>query len=247
MSEQSKSCGVCFNDPCDCQDLLQPYNEIIQNELQQKRYQITNIMFQISHAETMHDYAKTLLEVAKKQFHTCVSEYIVQTDEENRNDLIRFLYWKTDMSPKEIGELIDVAKERIYGIAGPLPMLMKCQNCKCQFVTTIRSRNETPTNVCPTCDALQIRKDYDKWMNSWTATPMESPMHYASYITSHAWKKKAREMREKAGFKCQLCAAIDKPLNVHHNSYERLGRERDDDLLVLCEPCHHKFHANQSK
>ena len=240
----NEKCGVCFNDPCDCKDLFEPYNAMMKNEFQQKRYQITNLMFQIRHAETMFDFAQTLLEAAQKQFHDCISDYIVGSDDENRNDLIRFLYWKTDMKPKDIAELIDVAKERIYGIAGPLPMLVKCINCQCQFVTTIRSRNETPSNVCSTCDALKIRKDYDIWMNSWTPTPNDSPVHYASYITSHAWQKKAREMREKAGFKCQLCAAIDKPLNVHHNNYDRLGREIDSDLIVLCEPCHQKFHQS---
>ena len=56
MSEPSKPCDICFNNPCDCQDLFEPYNEIIQNELQQKRHQITNIMFQISHAESMLDF-----------------------------------------------------------------------------------------------------------------------------------------------------------------------------------------------
>ncbi|MGY3135360.1 hypothetical protein ACVWZM_006042 [Bradyrhizobium sp. USDA 4501] len=28
------------------------------------------------------------------------------------------------------------------------------------------------------------------------------------------------------------------PLEVHHASYERLGAERDSDLIALCCPCH---------
>lgn len=27
---------------------------------------------------------------------------------------------------------------------------------------------------------------------------------------------------------------------LHHKTYERLGRERDDDLEVLCKPCHER-------
>ena len=146
------------------------------------------------------------------------------------------------MSPSDIGSLIDVNKERVYGIAGPLPVQIQCDTCNRQFVSTIRSRNEKPSTTCSSCDALKIRKEHESWMNSWTCTPMNSPVNYASYISSHSWKTRAREMREKANFKCQLCACTDKPLNVHHNNYERLGRERDDDLIVLCEPCHQKFH-----
>ena len=80
----NEKCGVCFNDPCDCKDLFQPYNAMMKNEFQQKRYQITNLMFQIRHAETMFDFAQTLLEAAQKQFHDCISDYIVGSDDENR-------------------------------------------------------------------------------------------------------------------------------------------------------------------
>ena len=40
---------------------------------------------------------------------------------------------------------------------------------------------------------------------------------------------------------CQLCRATKK-LHVHHNTYENLGNERDEDLIVLCIRCHKAFH-----
>ena len=243
--KQDEACQICFSDPCDCEDLFQPYTEMKKNNIADLRFQITNLLDLIGIAEHQLEYAKLLIDESKKHLDASISDYIVDSDEEDRNDLVRFLYWKTDMTPTDIGGLIDVAKERVYGIAGPLPVQMSCELCHRVFVSTIRSRNETPAKICASCDAIKIRQEHDKWMNQWTKTPMNSPVNYASYLSSHSWKKRARQMRERAGFKCQLCGANDKPLNVHHNSYERLGRERDDDLVVLCEPCHHRFH-NQS-
>lgn len=243
--KQDETCQICYADPCDCEDLFQPYREIQKNNITDLRYQITNLLDLIDMAKHQLDYANLLMDESKKRLDSSISDFIVDSDESDRNDLVRYLYWKTDMSPTSIGELIDVNKERIYGIAGPLPIQMNCEICQRTYVSTIRSRNEQPSKTCASCEAVKIRKEHDIWMNQWTKTPMNSPVNYASYLSSHAWKKTARKMREKAGFKCQLCGANDKPLNVHHNSYERLGRERDDDLVVLCEPCHHRFH-NQS-
>ncbi len=236
-------CDKCFSDPCDCKDLYKPYEQQKQANLENLRYQITNILFLLETAKHQMEFAKTMLDGSQKRLDDTISDFIVEADEIDRNDLVRYLYWKTDMSPSDIGSLIDVNKERVYGIAGPLPVQIQCDTCNRQFVSTIRSRNEKPATTCSSCDSLKIRKEHESWMNMWTPTPMNSPVNYASYISSHTWRKKAREMREKANFKCQLCAASDKPLNVHHNNYERLGRERDDDLIVLCEPCHQKFHS----
>ena len=209
------------------------------------RHQISNALMMMETAKHQLEHSKKMLEQFQKLLDETISDFVVEADNDDRNDLVRYLYWKTDMSPSDIGSLIDVAKERVYGIAGPLPVQMTCDTCSRIYVVHIRSRNEQPQTTCSSCMSVKVRKDHESWMNTWTSTPMNSPVNYASYISSHAWKKKAREMREKANFKCQLCACTDKPLNVHHNNYERLGRERDDDLIVLCEPCHHKFH-NQS-
>lgn len=34
--------------------------------------------------------------------------------------------------------------------------------------------------------------------------------------------------------------------HVHHVSYKRLGYERDDDLILLCPPCHNLIHYPDS-
>jgi hypothetical protein len=62
---------------------------------------------------------------------------------------------------------------------------------------------------------------------------------YQDYINSFDWYLKRRKALERAGHKCERCHATeDVGLEVHHLTYERLGDENDEDLLVVCKPCH---------
>jgi 5-methylcytosine-specific restriction endonuclease McrA len=73
--------------------------------------------------------------------------------------------------------------------------------------------------------------------------------HYEDYINSPAWTKKRTEKMIEAKYKCEECGAsrMDIYLQVHHLSYDRLGREEMRDLLVLCENCHKKKHHQLAK
>lgn len=66
---------------------------------------------------------------------------------------------------------------------------------------------------------------------------------YKTYIKSDEWKQKAKSLKEKAGWRCQLCnkPGNEKTLNAHHRTYSTLGNE-DNDIIVLCEECHKNFH-----
>ena len=65
--------------------------------------------------------------------------------------------------------------------------------------------------------------------------------NYIYYPSSH-WKATAKHMRRLAFYTCQDCGRTDRPLDVHHLSYKRLGHERPEDLRVLCRECHNKRH-----
>lgn len=69
-------------------------------------------------------------------------------------------------------------------------------------------------------------------------------MDYHQYINSPAWINRAKALKEKIG-KCQLCSDTTL-LQVHHNSYEHLGNEPDEDLIVLCAICHNFFHRSKA-
>ena len=74
----------------------------------------------------------------------------------------------------------------------------------------------------------------------------EPATDYAAYLGSEAWQAKREIMLSAAGFRCQVCnTAVE--LEVHHNTYERLGHERYQDLVVLCSTCHHRHHGTQKR
>lgn len=65
---------------------------------------------------------------------------------------------------------------------------------------------------------------------------------YHEYIASPEWAKRSQEAKDRAGNRCQVCYQADEQLDTHHRTYERLGHERPEDLIVLCRGCHTLFH-----
>lgn len=60
---------------------------------------------------------------------------------------------------------------------------------------------------------------------------------YDSYMRSEQWAQKRRDVIARDGGVCGIChdAAITE---VHHLTYERVGREPLDDLVGVCSACH---------
>lgn len=69
---------------------------------------------------------------------------------------------------------------------------------------------------------------------------------YLDYLKSDKWKEIATRKRRKAGHKCQLCNNSNSVLHVHHTNYDHIYKERLQDLIVLCENCHKKFHGKEA-
>lgn len=69
----------------------------------------------------------------------------------------------------------------------------------------------------------------------------EDYMPYVDYLKTEHWSKVRKMMLNKSAYKCQLCSSKEK-LNVHHNNYNHMWNETENDLIVLCEKCHKKFH-----
>ena len=65
-------------------------------------------------------------------------------------------------------------------------------------------------------------------------------MNYFTYINSELWKNKRDNFVKICGG-CEVCGKT-KNLNVHHKSYNNLGRETIDDVFVLCSYHHKKVH-----
>lgn len=73
-----------------------------------------------------------------------------------------------------------------------------------------------------------------------TAPPPERDAAYRRHIASSEWQTFRDEQKLLAGYLCEWpsCRAPDPALEVHHLDYARLGRERPQDVLVLCPICH---------
>lgn len=62
-------------------------------------------------------------------------------------------------------------------------------------------------------------------------------MNYEAYLRTTAWRNLSTAVKERDGYRCKLCGSRDE-LEVHHKTYERIGREDLDDLVTLCHRCH---------
>ena len=66
--------------------------------------------------------------------------------------------------------------------------------------------------------------------------------NYASYLRSTHWKAR-RATYLKVHRWCEFCGR--RATQVHHTFYGRLGKERDQDLCAICQPCHATEHPDK--
>jgi 5-methylcytosine-specific restriction endonuclease McrA len=62
---------------------------------------------------------------------------------------------------------------------------------------------------------------------------------YNARIKSAQWKNMKRDLIRMRSQKCEKCGSCTS-LQLHHKTYERLGKELMSDLELLCFSCHHK-------
>lgn len=67
-------------------------------------------------------------------------------------------------------------------------------------------------------------------------------MPYRDYLKTPEWDKTRKAAYRRANHTCQRCRRTGVMLNVHHKTYDNLGREPAKDLIVLCCYCHKKIH-----
>lgn len=65
--------------------------------------------------------------------------------------------------------------------------------------------------------------------------------NYVEHINSRKWQRLRRNKFIESGHKCEECGR-EWELDVHHRTYERLGSEEMEDLVVLCKRCHSDLH-----
>ena len=69
-------------------------------------------------------------------------------------------------------------------------------------------------------------------------------MKYNDYLKTDYWKAVSARVKERAGYRCQLCNS-QHDLCAHHRTYDHRGNELAhlEDLTCLCRRCHEIFHG----
>lgn len=65
---------------------------------------------------------------------------------------------------------------------------------------------------------------------------------YQDYLASEGWRIRRATYFGKHPEACRICKTREK-IHLHHQTYERVGCERDADLVALCEFHHDLVHA----
>ena len=67
---------------------------------------------------------------------------------------------------------------------------------------------------------------------------------YDEYLTTDYWKAVTQAVKQRAGYRCQVCNS-QHDLQSHHRTYDHRGRELEHlgDLICLCRRCHGIFHG----
>lgn len=70
----------------------------------------------------------------------------------------------------------------------------------------------------------------------------ETAKTYTKYLLTQHWQN-IRKQKLELNPICEKCGSSQK-LNIHHQSYRGLGKEKINNLITLCEKCHSKLHQD---
>jgi len=109
-------------------------------------------------------------------------------------------------------------------------------------------------NLCPDCAQLSPTDRAIKRMQTKqaanrakrTAAPtVWTKATYEQYLKSAHWLQFKAEYSLRHKRKCMTCGVDGRAVQIdlHHNNYERLGGEYQDDVVYLCRDCHSLFHG----
>ena len=64
---------------------------------------------------------------------------------------------------------------------------------------------------------------------------------YSQYLKSKHWQELRKKIYSERK-RCEICGKELKKYNIHHLTYERIGNEKEEDLMLLCPKCHKALH-----
>jgi len=169
--------------------------------------------------------------------------------------LARDLYWTGEgcIPFDMVKQFLNVKDVRSH--LGGREMNGECPWCgvTCRYIATSLAGLRAGAPKCETCidkdrseefrETEKRREMYQELSVALAARRQElQEMPYREYLQTPEWRETRRQAIERAKGRCELCNSTVL-LRVHHKSYERRGEEQKEDLIVLCESCHAKFHG----
>tara|TARA_A100001515_G_scaffold131933_1_gene120014 strand:- start:176 stop:796 length:621 start_codon:yes stop_codon:yes gene_type:complete len=203
--------------------------------------EILKLLQDIKESQQMVELHKRRLDKLVPQVQTSLSVLKEEGDEKKIKELIHHLYWQQNMSAKEVADLTGKNIKNIWKLAGPTYTNQTCDTCQQNFIIQVESKNQKLDTTCNFCKHDAYQKNRTKVLSLYLGKNV--PKNYDKYLQGKHWKNTRKSALERADFQCQLCSCKDSVLEVHHNNYDNIGKEKPKDLIVLCRPCHRKFHT----
>jgi RNase P subunit RPR2 len=201
--------------------------------------------------------------VAKEQLREAVYKIgeRVSGDPQLRYQAVNFFYWGVpEANDRWIREAFKIV-EPLDEITHKHKHQVYCNRCQSPLWVSLRNRKDLQKLgldrtsldiICEKCKASDMsearrRVHVEQSVGTTISKRLQEleDMTYREYLQSPEWKAIRDRRLRSAGYRCQLCNASsrDVQLNVHHRVYDHRGLEKDNDLIVLCQRCHAKFHG----
>jgi len=122
-----------------------------------------------------------------------------------------------------------------------LMLLEFFRRCGCSDpVFMLRVKEEIVCRSAEFPSADTISRTVRTLRNGWIEP---EPFSYPDYIRGPIWAAVRNSYYTRHERVCKMRRDHPGEINLHHNSYERVGGdELDEDLIPLCRDCHAKFH-----
>lgn len=202
---------------------------------------IQKLREEIEHVETD---AKNQTDLLREDLEQSLVTIALQAPIGEEQEYAHYLYWHCpEILVKSLSLVFGVPVHEFHKYVGEAAV-GECNRCKQSITFKSRESARMGYRTCTTCAqeaaaTRQAERDEEaRRLNELRAMP------YRDYLQTPEWKRKAADHRKRGGYRCQVCNSNQDRLNIHHRTYERLGREQVSDLVCLCENCHHLFHQN---
>jgi len=120
-------------------------------------------------------------------------------------------------------------------------------------------KKKTPNNKLPPWKRIPVQKNAFKKIRKtkhlltpnkfpiYCSDTQETCLNYQSYLQSQHWQNfrklfYSKTFRKRFHKSCVCCLLPDGPFDLHHRTYQRIGRELLHDVIPVCRKCHDAIH-----